>query len=74
MSNEVAEPGTWTRRRRFMYVVSAFCMLVIGFVVGTGMVTSAGEVAVTMGFLCLISVTGSYVFGATWDDQNARKK
>ena len=74
MSKEVVEPGTWTRRRRFMYVVSAFCMLVIAFVIGTGMVTSAAEVAVTMGFLALISITGSYVFGAVWDDSNARKK
>lgn len=71
--SESSQPGTWTRRRRFMYAITAFCMVVIGYVLLAGKTGAPAESAVTMSFVVLIGNVGSYVFGATWDDMNARK-
>lgn len=64
---------SWVLRRRFMFAVSAFCMAVIAYVLGSGLDTGPADTAVTMAFLTLIGCTGSYVFGATWDDHNLMK-
>ena len=53
-----------------LWSVVLFCMLVIGYVVWTGATSSVAETAVIMSFLCLSSMVGSYVFGATWQDVN----
>lgn len=65
--------GSWAIRRRFMFVVTAFCMATIGYVLGHDMRSRVAETAVASSFLVLGSTIASYVFGATWDDHNARR-
>lgn len=65
-------PGSWENRRRFMFLIALFCVTTIGWVLYREMDTRVAETAVTMSFVTLISIVGSYVFGATWDDKNAR--
>ena len=64
---------SWVLRRRFMWVVSCFCMGVIAYVLGSGLDTAPADTAMTMAFLTLLGIVGSYVFGATWDDHNLMK-
>ena len=40
-------PGTWRIRRRFMFAITAFCMLVIFYALYTRMDTKPAEAAVT---------------------------
>lgn len=63
-------PYSWTKRRRFMYLVAAFCALVIGYVLWNDMTSSVAETAVAFSFICLGGIVGSYVFGAAWQDVN----
>ncbi len=51
-----------------MYVISVFCMGVITYVLMVNLDTKPAETAVMFGFLTLIGIVGSYVFGAVWDD------
>ena len=60
----------WKIRRRFMFVISGFCMAIISYIIIGKINTEPAETAVTMGFATLISIVGSYVFGAIWDDNN----
>lgn len=64
------EIHSWKIRRRFMFVVVAFCMLVILgalFLMPNG---SASSTAIIAAFTTISATMGSYVFGATWDDRN----
>ncbi|UYA99028.1 hypothetical protein P9A54_gp43 [Xanthomonas phage vB_Xar_IVIA-DoCa10] len=65
--------SSWRVRRRFMFAVSAFCMWVIGYVLYRDLGSSPADTAITMAFLTLISIVGSYVFGATWEDVSLAK-
>ncbi len=60
--------GSWSIRRRFMFTISAFCMWVVWYVLHYKLNTSPADTAMTMAFTALISITASYVFGATWED------
>jgi len=60
----------WIFRRRFMFAVSLFCAIVILWIIEKGADTVVNQTAVTMAFATLISITGSYVFGAVWDDKH----
>lgn len=51
-----------------MYVVSLFCMAVIAYVLWTGQETSPADTAVTMSYVTLMAIVGSYVFGCTWGE------
>ncbi len=51
-----------------MFVVTAFCMLSIAYVLVSGATGAPAEAAVTMAFVTLMSTVGSYVFGAVWHD------
>lgn len=62
--------GSWTRRRRFMYLVTGFCMATVTWVLYRGTDTVVAQTVVVAAFTTLISITGAYVFGATWDDRN----
>jgi hypothetical protein len=63
----------WLFRRRYLFVVTAFIMLLMGWS-ALGMAgDSLGEVILTNGFWTLAALTGTYVFGATWDHANQRK-
>lgn len=68
----MSTPGCWKIRRRFMFSIAGFCVWVISYVLYSGLNTAAADTAITMSFLTLISIVGSYVFGAAWDDKNAR--
>jgi hypothetical protein len=61
--------SSWQRRRRMMFSVVGFCMGCIAFVLYQGTDTEVARTTITMSFTTLISVTGTYVFGATWDDK-----
>ena len=70
----MSHPGTsWVLRRRFMWVVSGFCMAVITYILMKGLDTAPADTAMVFAFLTLLGIVGSYVFGATWDDQNLMK-
>lgn len=66
-------PGSWRLRRRFLYLVNLFCAGVVAYVLWRGLDTGPAEAAVTMSFLVMGASVGSYVFGATWEDINARR-
>ena len=55
-----------------MFAVTIFCMGSIAYVLWTGLDTKAAEAAVTMAFATLLGTVGSYVFGATWEDNSSR--
>ena len=65
-------PGSWAKRRRLMWAVTVFCMAAISYVLRNDMDSGPADTTVTMSFVCLISIVGSYVFGAAWDDSKAR--
>lgn len=76
MEDKQRNPGgqsSWRIRRRFMFAVTAFCMWVIAYVLWKGLTTGPADTAVTMAFLTLIGIVGSYVFGATWEDVSIAK-
>jgi hypothetical protein len=54
-----------------LWLATLFCMGVIGYVLYTGMVGSVAETAVTMSFIAIMSMVGTYVFGAAWQDVSA---
>lgn len=58
----------WAVRRRFMFSVSVFCMAIIAYVLWRELNTTPAEAAVTMAFITLAGIVGSYVFGAVWED------
>lgn len=64
--------GSWRIRRLFMFIISAFCVGAVSYVLLNGSTGEVAETAVTMSFFTLMSIVGSYVFGAVWDDNNAR--
>ena len=75
MADKQRNPGqsSWKIRRRFMFAISLFCCAVVGYVLYRGLDTKPADTAMTMAFLTLISILGSYVFGATWEDISALK-
>lgn len=62
--------GTWKRRRKFLYAVSAFCCATILIALLHHMDAGVATTAITMAFGVLASNVGAYVFGAAWDDKN----
>lgn len=64
--------GSWKVRRRFMFAVSGFCVLVVAGTLLSGRADAVAGTAITMSFTTLASIVASYVFGAVWDDHNAR--
>ncbi len=68
--SDTSTQGSWKVRRRVMFTVLAFSMAVICY--GLWKDNKVAETAVTMAFTAIMATTGSYVFGATWDDKNKR--
>jgi hypothetical protein len=68
-----ANPYTWRKRRRYLYILTAFCMLVIAYCLYMGKEDRVAETAVTMSYWSLIAFAGSYVFGAAWQDVSHMK-
>lgn len=73
MDNRNPTTSSWQIRRRFMFIVSGFCMAVIFFVLWKDLTSGAAETAVSMGFATLLGIVSSYVFGAAWEDINVIK-
>lgn len=75
MDEMVGEPekDSWSRRRTFMFAVSLFCAVIIGYSLLNNMDTKVAETAVTMAFFTLMSITGGYTFGAAWEDISKHK-
>ena len=56
-----------------MFAVSAFCMWTIAYVLWKDLTSGPADTAVTMSFLTLLGIVGSYVFGAAWEDVSMAK-
>ena len=69
MSNEIAKPGEWKRRRRIIHATLSYCALAVPALT----VWSPDSNLTHQTVLALIglsgAVIGSYVFGAVWDVQ-----
>ena len=68
LMNENNKPP-WNKRRQMMWAAFAFFVLVILWCLWQDSDTEVAQNAVTMAFTGIISVVGSYVFGAVWDDK-----
>ncbi len=64
------QQGSWKVRRRVMFMVLAFSVGVVCWSIWKD--NKVAETAITMAFTTIMATTGSYVFGATWDDKNKR--
>lgn len=65
---EKEEEFSWKNRRRMMWIVVIFCMLCISYVIHLKLDSGMAETVVTMSFVTITGVVGSFVFGATWQD------
>lgn len=69
------KPGDWRKRRRLIYLSLAFCGCGIGWALAfPGDAVGApvrGQIAMAL-VGAATAILGSYVFGAVWDDHNAR--
>lgn len=67
-----APPGTWTKRRRLINLTLLYCAAMVAWLSERHPESAiAGQVVIALIGLAGM-VLGSYVFGATWDDKNAR--
>lgn len=63
---------SWMMRRRIIVATLVWCAALVTYLAVWGRPTSLSE-AISTGLILLMgSVIGSYVFGAVWDDKNAR--
>lgn len=53
-----------------MWLVVLFCMATIAWALFKDSDTQVMQAAVTFGFGTITGVTGSYVFGAVWEDKS----
>ena len=70
-ASDVSAKFCWRNRRRMLWLTTIFCMLTISYILYTGASTSVADTAVTMAFFTIMSMVGSYVFGAAWQDITA---
>jgi len=69
---EISPPGSWRYRRRIISATLIWCGAFVPVMTWRYPESSIVSQAV-LGALALAGGTiGSYVFGATWDDKNAR--
>ena len=60
--------GSWRVRRAYMFSITLFCMASVAYVLASGQDTRVGETVIMMAFGTMASVTGAYVFTASWQD------
>ncbi len=66
--------GKWSIRRRIILCTLVFCaVVVLTALFDKEIDPEVAKTAIGQAFLSASMVIGSYVFGATWDDKNARK-
>jgi hypothetical protein len=63
----------WRIRRKVIFATLLFCAVEVGYLTLAGQDTQLHQAIATSLILLAGSVIGSYVFGAIWDDANARK-
>lgn len=63
----------WKIRRKVIFSTLMFCAAEVGYLTFAGQDTQLHQAIATSLILLAGSVIGSYVFGAVWDDNNARK-
>lgn len=73
MSDEIAKPGEWKRRRRIIHVTLSYCALAVPVLTIWNPESNLTHQTVLALIGLAGAVIGSYVFGAVWDDANARK-
>lgn len=69
MSSESGRPS-WKVRRRIIHTTLLFCAFCVLWIMFKGDERSVHEVIVMSSFGLALSVIGSYIFGAVWDDKN----
>jgi hypothetical protein len=60
--------GSWRVRRAFLFGVIVFSAGCVAYVLGADMKHRVAETVVEMAFACITLSTGTYVFGAAWQD------
>lgn len=65
---------SWKIRRRIIVATLLFCAFLVGYVTIWGDARPVLEVVVIGAFGLALSVIGSYIFGAVWDDRNVMKE
>lgn len=72
-TDQATPPGTWKIRRRLIFATLAYCAVMVPWLVER----HPDSALVSQVVIALVglagAVLGSYVFGAVWDDANARK-
>lgn len=69
-------PGDWTRRRWVIWGTLFYCAFEVAFITARpgDALAAPTRAAISQALILLAGgVIGSYVFGATWDDQNRRR-
>lgn len=62
----------WNARRRRIDLILLYCAIVVGYLAVYG--PDAVKDTIALGLVGLaVTTVGSYIFGAAWDDNNARK-
>ena len=65
---------SWAVRRRIIITTLLFCAFCVTYIMIWGDDRPVMEVIVISAFGLSLSVIGSYVFGAVWDDKNVMKE
>lgn len=63
---------TWRWRRLYVFVILIWAMGLITYIAVVGSDGTRDSIAFNVTGL-LITLTGAYIFGASWDNHNARK-
>lgn len=69
--NELLVDG-WPIRRRVMFMVLAFCVGNVQYLLIWGDDTALNKEIATTLLWVMAAIVGTYVFGAVWDDMNRR--
>lgn len=65
---------SWEVRRRIIIATLVFCAFCVTYIMIWGDQRPVMEVIVFSAFGLALSVIGSYIFGAVWDDKNIMKE
>ena len=65
---------SWTVRRRIIIFTLLFCAFCVTYIMVIPGSKPVHEMIVMSAFGLALSVIGSYIFGAVWDDKNVMKE
>lgn len=65
---------SWKVRRRIIIATLLFCAFLVAYITVWGDGRPVLETVVFCAFGLALSVIGSYIFGAVWDDKNVMKE